>query len=108
MEADRQVIIHSRVAGISEISEADKKGCLHFDQLQVVTPNSNACEQCVAMGDTWVNLRICMTCGRVGCCDDSKNTHASKHFEETGHPVIMSFQPGEDWLWCYQDKVLLF
>lgn len=109
MGEDRLAIIKNKVAGISEVSEDDKKDCVHFDEIQEVTPSSSkGCEQCLAMGDTWVNLRLCMTCGQVGCCDDSKNTHARKHFEATGHPVIMSFQPGEEWLWCYSDKVLVF
>ena len=108
MGEDRLVIVKNKVAGISEVSVEDKKDCVHFDLIQEVAPNSEVCEQCIALGDTWVNLRLCMTCGQVGCCDDSKNTHARKHFEATGHPVIMSFMPGEEWLWCYNDKVLVF
>ena len=57
------------------------------------------------MGDTWVHLRLCRTCGHVGCCDDSKNKHATKHYRALEHPVIRSFQPGEDWTWCYIDEV---
>jgi len=53
------------------------------------------------MGDTWVNLRLCLTCGQVGCCDNSKNKHATAHHKETGHPVIQSYQPGEAWRYCY-------
>ena len=109
MGEDRLAIIKNKVAGISEVSEDDKKDCVHFDQIQEVTPSSaDVCEQCIALGDTWVNLRLCMTCGQVGCCDDSKNTHARKHFEASDHTVIMSFMPGEEWLWCYSDKVLVF
>ncbi|NIM96485.1 MAG: hypothetical protein GTO18_22525 [Anaerolineales bacterium] len=85
---------------------ADRQDCVHLDQIEEVTPNSDVCEACIALGDTWVNLRVCMICGQVGCCDDSKNTHARKHFKATGHPIIMSFQPGEDWLWCYVDEAL--
>ena len=107
MSEERIATIKAKVSGISGVDTDEKKGCLHFDKIQQVTPNSEVCEQCVALGDTWVNLRLCMTCGQVGCCDDSKNTHASKHFEATDHPVIMSYQPGEEWLWCYTDKVLL-
>lgn len=107
MGVDRLAIIKTKVAGISGVGAEHKKGCIHFDQIQEVTPNSDVCEECVALGDTWVNLRLCMACGQVGCCDDSKNTHARKHFEATDHPVIMSYQPGEEWLWCYSDKVLL-
>ena len=91
------------------MDESVKKGCVHFNLIQEVEPNSdNVCEQCVALGDTWVNLRLCMTCGQVGCCDDSKNRHARKHYQEVEHPVIMSFQPREDWLWCYVNDVLVF
>ena len=79
--------------------------CSHFDLVQDVTPNAEGCAECLAMGDEWVNLRLCLICGNVGCCDDSKNTHATKHFHSSGHPVMKSFQPGEDWTWCYVDEV---
>ena len=59
------------------------------------------------MGDTWIHLRLCLTCGHVGCCDSSKNKHATKHFHATGHPLIESYEPGEDWAWCYIDEVVL-
>lgn len=64
------------------------------------------CEECLAMGDTWVHLRLCMQCGHVGCCDSSPNRHASAHFRETGHPVMRSFEPGEAWRWCFVDEQL--
>ncbi len=63
------------------------------------------CEECLKSGDDWVKLRICLTCGHVGCCDSSKNKHATKHFHETNHPIIKSFEPGEDWKWCYIDEI---
>lgn len=69
-----------------------------------VTPSAQGCEDCLKTGDRWVHLRICKTCGHVGCCDNSKNRHATKHFHETGHPVVQSFEPGEKWHWCYIDK----
>ena len=59
------------------------------------------------MGDTWVHLRLCRTCGHVGCCDDSKNKHATKHFKAIGHPIITSLEPGEDWSWCYVDQLAM-
>ena len=59
------------------------------------------------MGDSWVHLRLCLICGHVGCCDKSKNKHATGHFHSTGHPIIESFEPGEDWRWCYIDAVML-
>jgi uncharacterized UBP type Zn finger protein len=66
--------------------------------------NSRGCEECLAMGDTWVHLRTCLQCGHVGCCDDSKNKHATRHFKSTGHPVVQSAEAGEDWRWCYVDE----
>jgi uncharacterized UBP type Zn finger protein len=63
------------------------------------------CEECLKTGDSWIHLRLCLECGHVGCCDNSKNKHATKHFHETGHPVIKSFEPGEDWEYCYVDEL---
>jgi hypothetical protein len=71
--------------------------CTHLDQIREVTPSANGCEECLKTGDTWVHLRLCLSCGHVGCCDSSKNTHATKHFHATGHPIIQSVEPGEDW-----------
>ena len=73
-----------------------------------VQPDSTAgCPDCLAVGDTWVHLRMCMTCGHVGCCDSSKNKHASAHASTTGHPVIRSLEPGETWLWCMVDQQMV-
>ncbi len=83
------------------------KGCSHLDQIQDVTPSGNGCKECLETGDTWVHLRLCLTCGHVGCCDSSKNKHATRHFHATSHPIIASFEPGEDWGWCYVDQVVL-
>ena len=66
----------------------------------------NGCEECLQGGTRWVHLRLCLTCGHVGCCDSSPMKHATAHFGETEHPVIRSFQPGEDWRWCYVDQIL--
>ena len=79
--------------------------CTHLDQIKDVTPASQGCADCITLGDTWVHLRMCMTCGYVGCCNDSKNKHAARHYKETGHPIIRSIEPGEDWIWCYADEV---
>lgn len=79
--------------------------CPHLDQIRVVTPSADGCEECLRMGDTWVSLRLCRTCGHVGCCDSSKNKHATKHFHATGHPIIQSFEPGESWGYCYVDDL---
>jgi uncharacterized UBP type Zn finger protein len=81
--------------------------CKHLDQYSEVVPGSEGCEECLAMGDTWVHLRLCMTCGHVGCCDDSKNKHASKHYKSTDHPLVTPMEEGEDWLWCYADEVMV-
>lgn len=80
--------------------------CTHLDTVQQVTPHTQGCEECLKMGETWVHLRICLTCGHVGCCDSSKNKHATAHFHATGHPIIQSFEPDEVWAWCYVDKLL--
>lgn len=80
--------------------------CSHLDQVRRVTPDSpDSCPQCVAQGDTWVHLRECQSCGRVGCCDSSRNKHATAHREDSGHPLIRSYEPGETWWWCYEDQV---
>ena len=79
--------------------------CKHVDQIRVRRATKNVCEDCVKSGDSWVHLRLCMTCGHVGCCDSSKNKHATKHFHGTSHPLVRSIEPGEDWIWCYVDEV---
>jgi len=79
------------------------KPCRHVPVLQK-GPTSRGCEECLAMGDTWVHLRLCVHCGHVGCCDSSKNKHASRHFASTGHAVMRSLEPGEDWMWCFEDQ----
>ncbi len=81
--------------------------CAHVSTIRPVLPSAPGCEECLKMGDTWVHLRICMTCGHVGCCDTSKNKHATKHFHSTTHPIVRSMEPGEDWGWCYEDEVML-
>lgn len=81
------------------------KSCSHLDHVQTDHPNTNGCEECLAMGDRWVHLRLCRTCGHVGCCDSSKNKHATKHFHATRHPIVSSLEPGEDWSWCYVDEI---
>jgi uncharacterized UBP type Zn finger protein len=79
--------------------------CTHLDQVRDVTPSALGCEDCLKTGDTWVHLRLCRSCGHVGCCDSSKNKHATKHFRASGHPIIRSFERGEDWGWCYVDEI---
>ena len=77
--------------------------CNHLDQIHDVHPHTRGCEECLKTGDTWVHLRMCMHCGKVGCCDSSKNRHASRHFKETQHPIMRSLERGDDWFWCFVD-----
>jgi uncharacterized UBP type Zn finger protein len=79
--------------------------CTHLDQVADVTPSGNGCVECLASGGRWLHLRLCMTCGHVGCCDSSPNKHATAHYHAETHPIVQSYEPGEDWWWCYQDTV---
>ena len=81
--------------------------CRHLDFARTNRPRSRGCEECLKLGDTWVHLRLCRTCGHVGCCDDSKNRHATKHFHATQHPIMTSIEPGENWSWCYIDELAM-
>ena len=78
--------------------------CEHVSTIVPVTPSAAGCEECLKIGSWWVHLRICQLCGHVGCCDNSPNRHATKHFHATTHPIIKSFEPGEDWGYCYPDE----
>jgi hypothetical protein len=80
--------------------------CDHLDAIQDVTPSADGCEDCLAAGrHDWLHLRLCQTCGHVGCCDSSPGRHATAHFHATSHPIIRSHEPGEAWLWCYVDEL---
>ncbi|HEY1265329.1 MAG TPA: UBP-type zinc finger domain-containing protein [Terriglobales bacterium] len=79
--------------------------CTHLDQIKFQTTTKRACEECLKMGDTWVHLRMCLICGQVGCCDSSKNKHATRHFHHSKHPLVRSIEPGEGWVWCYVDEI---
>ena len=81
--------------------------CSHLDQIRNPSPKTDGCEKCLKMGDSWVHLRLCEICGHVGCCDSSKNKHATKHFRKTKHPIMRSLEPGENWGWCYVDEVMI-
>ena len=81
------------------------ENCTHLKQIKEVTPSADGCEDCLRSGGRWLHLRLCMECGHVGCCDDSPNKHATKHFHLTHHPIIKSFEPHEDWGWCYVDEI---
>ena len=86
----------------------DETTCTHLDQIQAVQPRTpSGCEECLSSGGRWVHLRLCLSCGHVGCCDNSPNKHATKHFHTTGDPIIQSFEPGEDWGWCFKDEAFL-
>ena len=80
--------------------------CVHLKKAHDVKAHSKICEECLKLGDSWVHLRLCLACGNVGCCDDSKNQHATKHYHATKHPVIRSIEPGESWEWCYVDEMI--
>jgi len=83
----------------------DQGLCSHLSAITTVKPaKRHECEECVKIHARWVHLRTCQTCGATLCCDDSPNTHASKHAHASGHPVIASAEPGERWLYCYPDE----
>jgi uncharacterized UBP type Zn finger protein len=84
------------------------KQCTHTDQIKDFPPHdTTVCEDCIKTGDTWVSLRQCLTCGHVGCCNSSKNKHATAHYNATKHPIMKSVTPGEEFTWCYIDEVYL-
>ena len=79
--------------------------CEHTADVRDVTPSALGCEECLKMGSKWVHLRLCRTCGHVGCCENSPNKHATAHFHGEAHPIIQSYEPGEDWYYCYVDEL---
>ena len=81
--------------------------CDHLGHVHPVRPSAPGCEECLKLGDEWVHLLLCLTCGHVGCCDSSKNKHATRHFHAVRHPVMRSLEPGENWGWCYVDQLML-
>lgn len=81
-------------------------GCAHLNEINVTDTPTRVCAECVELGDTWVHLRLCLECGHVGCCDSSKNRHATAHFHRTAHPLVRSLEPGERWVWCYVDEIV--
>jgi uncharacterized UBP type Zn finger protein len=81
------------------------QNCSHLKSIKVESTDKHVCEDCVKTGDTWVHLRLCLECGHVGCCDSSKNKHATKHFHSTRHPLVRSIEPRENWVWCYVDEI---
>jgi len=87
--------------------ETMSTACTHLDRVQVTETDTEVCEECLESGDDWVQLRMCLSCGQVGCCDDSVNKHATAHYTETKHPLIRSLEPREDWWYCYRDQTLV-
>jgi CPA2 family monovalent cation:H+ antiporter-2 len=100
----RKIDTQQKVTLETHVSKAE---CAHLDQIRPVFPSAAGCEDCLRTGDSWVHLRICMTCGHMGCCDSSPNRHATKHHHQTGHPIVRSMEPGEEWGWCYADEVVV-
>ena len=87
------------------MSDADP--CQHLATVdETAAPSADGCEDCLRSGDRWVHLRMCQQCGHVGCCDSSPRRHATAHFHESDHPVVRSFEPGEDWFFCYAEGVV--
>jgi len=88
---------------------AQVSDCPHLKAIaerKPVRPSARGCTECLAAGSEWVHLRLCLTCGHVGCCDSSKNKHATRHFQATRHPLVRSIEPGESWIWCYVDQTM--
>jgi uncharacterized UBP type Zn finger protein len=95
--------LHRRQSAMS----IPESGCSHAATIHHRgRPKTRGCEECLAMGDSWVHLRMCTECGHVGCCDSSKNRHASQHYRATKHPIIRSLEPGEAWGWCFVDELM--
>ncbi|GID27259.1 cation:proton antiporter domain-containing protein [Paractinoplanes brasiliensis] len=98
-------VLHDRWRYVRE--ETISTACTHLDRIQITETDIDECAECVDLGDTWVQLRMCLICGAVGCCDDSKNKHATAHYEESRHPLIRSLQEGDGWQYCYEDQSLV-
>lgn len=104
-DSSGSVRIVNRIRQAVETGALGDKICTHLSTIQDVVPSADGCEDCLKIGDDWVHLRLCLMCGHVGCCDDSKNKHATRHHHETLHPIIASYEEGENWLWCYIEQV---
>ncbi len=82
--------------------------CAHRNQVNKnATPSGKGCKECLELGQHWVQLRMCEVCGHVGCCDSSMGKHATAHFQKTKHAIMKSFEPGENWEWCYEDSAMV-
>jgi uncharacterized UBP type Zn finger protein len=80
--------------------------CTHLDLARDVILQTDRCEECLKTGDEWIHLRMCLSCGHVGCCDSSKNKHATNHYHLSHHPLVQSIEAGAAWVWCYVDQVM--
>ena len=85
----------------------DSPQCTHMNSIETKVPNTEGCEECLELGQEWLHLRVCATCGHVGCCDSSRGKHSTRHHRATSHPIIRSNEPGESWYWCYPDKMTI-
>jgi len=81
--------------------------CTHEASIRDVKPKTLGCEECLKIGQTWLHLRLCRTCGHVGCCDQSMGKHGTQHFKETAHPIIEGYDPPEGWGWCFVDEIFV-
>ena len=96
------------VVGGDAEGQPTSKECTHLDSVRDVQPSTlDGCEDCLREGTRWVHLRECLQCGHVGCCDSSPRRHATAHWHTSTHPLVRSFEPGEDWAWCYSDTLML-
>lgn len=98
---------HIDPASVIQFKARRGSGCGHLETIAPVHPSARGCEDCLKVGAAWVHLRICLACGHMGCCDSSPHRHATAHYHATGHPIVRSMEPGEEWGWCYADEVTL-
>src|SRR5437899_1342572 len=107
-ERSREEVEAGRAGTCPRKDNAMSSRCEHVDQIRSVEPGTpEGCEECLKTGGRWVHLRLCLSCGHVGCCDQSPGRHATKHFQATGHPIIEGYDPPEGWAWCYVDEVMI-
>lgn len=106
-DSSGRVRIATVIQNSAQIGDLETQRCKHISEIQDVFPSADGCEDCLKIGDDWVNLRLCLTCGYVGCCNNSKNKHATRHYHKTKHPMIVSYEVGEKWLWCYVDEITI-
>lgn len=87
--------------------QLEERTCDHLNLIKITQPETDVCQECVSLGDSWPSLRMCLICGYVGCCDTSKNKHMLSHIQASGHPIIRSIERGEAWIWCYSDDAFI-